>query len=75
LQVIDTAFLGRVGEVELGASALAGVLYIAIFTLGIWVQHGKSDPHRTPQWRTNYRQIGEIVIQGIVFFKYACCFI
>ena len=30
----DTAFLGRVGEVELGASALAGVYYMAIFMLG-----------------------------------------
>lgn len=26
----DTAFLGRVGEVELGASAIAGVYYLAI---------------------------------------------
>ena len=30
----DTAYLGRVGEVELGASALAGVYYLAIFMLG-----------------------------------------
>ena len=27
----DTAYLGRVGEVELGASALAGVYYLVIF--------------------------------------------
>ena len=27
----DTAFLGRVGEVELGASAIAGVFYMVIF--------------------------------------------
>ena len=26
----DTAFLGRVGEVELGASAIAGVFYMAV---------------------------------------------
>ena len=30
----DTAFLGRVGEIELGASAIAGVYYIAIFMIG-----------------------------------------
>ena len=29
----DTAFLGRVGEVELGASAIAGVYYLAIFMM------------------------------------------
>lgn len=30
----DTAFLGRVGEIELGASAIAGIYYLAIFMLG-----------------------------------------
>ena len=34
INVTDTAFLGHVGEVELGASALAGVLYMAIYMLG-----------------------------------------
>ena len=29
----DTAFLGRLGAVELGASALAGVFYIMIFNI------------------------------------------
>ncbi len=28
LNIIDTAFLGRVGEVELGASVIAGIWYI-----------------------------------------------
>ena len=32
--ITDTAFLGRVGEVELGASAIAGVYYLAIFMIG-----------------------------------------
>ena len=34
INVTDTSFLGHVGEVELGASALAGVLYMAIYMLG-----------------------------------------
>ena len=29
----DVAFLGRVGEVELGASALGGVMYLFVFML------------------------------------------
>lgn len=29
----DTAYLGRVGEAELGASALAGIFYLMIFML------------------------------------------
>ena len=28
--ITDTAFLGRVGEVELGASAIAGVYYLSL---------------------------------------------
>ncbi len=34
LNATDTAFLGRVGEVELGASAIAGVLYFALAMIG-----------------------------------------
>lgn len=29
--ITDTAFLGRVGEIELGASAISGVFYLIIF--------------------------------------------
>ena len=38
INVTDTAFLGHVGEVELGASALAGVLYMAILAEELFVQ-------------------------------------
>lgn len=31
----DTAFLGRIGEVELGASALGGIFFVTIFMLGL----------------------------------------
>ncbi len=34
ITVTDTAFLGRVGEVALGASAIGGILYLAIAMLG-----------------------------------------
>ena len=33
INVTDTAFLGRVGEVELGASAMGGLFYICVFTI------------------------------------------
>ncbi len=32
--VIDTAFLGRLGEVSLGASAIAGIFYLCLVMLG-----------------------------------------
>ena len=34
VNITDTAFLGRVGEYELGASAIAGVFYFVIFMIG-----------------------------------------
>lgn len=33
INVTDTAFLGRVGEVELGASAMGGLYYSALLRL------------------------------------------
>ena len=49
----DTAFLGRVGEVELGASALAGVYYLAIFMLGFGFSIRNSLAHRTTWLRSD----------------------
>lgn len=36
----DTAFLGRVGEIELGASALGGVFYATVFMIGLGFSMG-----------------------------------
>lgn len=39
----DTAFLGRVGEVELGAAAIAGIYYLAVFMMGFWFRYRNPD--------------------------------
>ncbi len=67
IQVIDTAFLGRVGEVELGASALAGILYIAVYTLGFGFSMGSQIMIGRRNGEKNFDQVGNIVIQGIMF--------
>jgi putative MATE family efflux protein len=67
IQVTDTAFLGRVGEVELGASALAGIIYIAIYTLGFGFSMGSQILIGRRNGEKNFRKIGEIVVQGVVF--------
>ncbi|MDH8702438.1 putative MATE family efflux protein [Dysgonomonadaceae bacterium PH5-43] len=67
IQVIDTAFLGRVGEVELGASAIAGIYYIAIFTIAFGFSTGSQILIGRRNGEKNYNKIGEIVIWGIVF--------
>lgn len=67
IQVIDTAFLGRVGEVELGASALAGILYITLYTLGFGFSMGSQILIGRRNGEGNHNQIGDIVIQGSIF--------
>ena len=34
INITDAIFLGHVGEVELGASALAGIYYLAVYMSG-----------------------------------------
>lgn len=67
IQVIDTAFIGRVGEVELGASALAGIIYIAVYTLGFGFSMGSQILIGRRNGEKKHTQIGDIVIQGTIF--------
>lgn len=63
----DTAFLGRVGEVELGASALAGVYYMAIFMLGFGFSVGVQILIGRRNGEGHYKEIGPIFQQGALF--------
>ena len=67
IQVIDAAFLGRVGEIELGASALAGVVYIAVYTMGFGFSLGSQILIGRRNGAQQYDRIGEIVVQGLLF--------
>lgn len=63
----DTAFLGRVGEIELGASALAGVYYLALFMLGFGFSMGVQIMIGRRNGEGNYAAIGPLFNQGILF--------
>ena len=63
----DTAFLGRVGEIELGASAIAGVYYLAIFMLAFGFSIGAQILIARRNGEGNYKEIGPIFYQGIYF--------
>lgn len=63
----DTAFLGRVGEIELGASAIAGVYYLAIFMLAFGFSIGAQILIARRNGEGNYKEIGAIFYQGIYF--------
>ena len=56
----DTAFLGRVGEVELGASAIAGVFYMVIFMVAFGFSIGTQILIARRNGEENYREIGQL---------------
>ncbi len=66
IQVIDTAFLGRVGEVELGASALAGVFYLALFIVGFGFATGTQILIGRRNGEKNYKAIGCCLIMPFI---------
>ncbi len=67
IQMINTAFLGRVGSVELGASALGGIYYIVIFMLAFGFSTGSQILIGRRNGEGNHSQIGEIVVHGAMF--------
>lgn len=65
--VIDTAFLGRVGEIELGASAIGGLFYVCLFILGFGFGTGTQILIGRRNGEKNYKQIGTYVDHSIYF--------
>lgn len=63
----DTAFLGRVGEVELGASALGGIFYIAVFMLGMGFSLGAQILMARRNGEGRYEQIGVVFYHSLFF--------
>lgn len=67
INLTNTAFLGRVGEVELGASAIGGVLYFAIYMIGFGFSQGAQILIGRRNGEKNYSQIGVIFNNSILF--------
>lgn len=65
--ITDTAFLGRVGEVELGASAIAGVFYLIIFMVAFGFSVGAQILIARRNGEKRYEEIGNLFYQGIYF--------
>ena len=63
----DTAYLGRVREVELGASALAGVYYLVIYMLGFGFSVGAQVLIARRNGAHDYTRIGPVFMQGTLF--------
>ena len=72
LGMTDTAFLGRVGEIELGASAIAGVYFNILYMLGFGFSIGvqiiigrrNGEAYETGK---GFESIGRVFWQGVWF--------
>ncbi|MDR1951674.1 MAG: MATE family efflux transporter [Bacteroidales bacterium] len=65
--VTDTAFLARVGELELAASAIAGAFYIVLFVVGMGFGTGAQILMSRRNGEGNFRKIGPIVENSLYF--------
>ena len=69
INITDTAFMGRVGQVELGASALAGVLYLAFYMVTFGFSTGAQILMARRNGEAQYGTLGPIMGQGILFLE------
>lgn len=67
INVTDTAFLGRVGEVALGASAMGGLYYICAFTIAFGFSTGSQIVMARRNGERKYAEVGPVMIQGVFF--------
>src|SRR6267154_181456 len=68
LNITDTIYLGRVGEVELGASALGGVFYFVTVMIGVAVGIGTQIQIARRAGEKNHSAIGEIFDHSVYIF-------
>lgn len=69
VQVTAMIFLGFVGEIEQSAVGLAGIYYIAFFTICFGFSIGGQIMISRRNGEQNFNSIGTIVIQGVVFLE------
>ncbi|MDR2652419.1 MAG: MATE family efflux transporter [Prevotellaceae bacterium] len=67
INVTDTAFLGHLSEVALGASAIAGMFYIAVYVIGFGFSQGVQILIGRRNGEKDYAKIGLIFNNGMLF--------
>lgn len=68
--VVDTAFLGRLGEVELGAGAIGGLMYVCLYILGFGFGTGSQIIVGRRNGEGNFGEIGNVV-DHTLYFQFA----
>ena len=69
INITDAIFLGHVGEIELGASALAGIWYLAIYMLGFGFSLGLQVVVARRNGERHYSKTGKTFFQGLFFLS------
>ena len=69
INITDAIFLGHVGKVELGASALAGIWYLAIYMLGFGFSLGLQVVIARRNGEQRYTEAGRTFFQGLFFLS------
>lgn len=67
INITDAVFLGHVGEIELGASAIAGIYYLAVYMLGFGFSIGLQVVVARRNGEQNYAETGRTFFQGLFF--------
>ena len=66
LGMTDAVFMGRVGEVEFGASGLGGIYYLVLYMIGFGFSVGAEILMARRNGQRQHRSIGHIFYQGTV---------
>ena len=69
INITDAIFRGHVSEIELGASALAGIWYLAIYMLGFGFSLGLQVVIARRNGERNYPGTGKTFFQGLLFLS------
>ncbi len=67
INITDALFLGHVGDVELGASALAGIWFLAIYMFGFGFSMGLQVVIARRNGEQRYEETGKTFYQGLFF--------
>lgn len=67
ISITDTAFLGQLGEVELGAAAMSGIYYYFFTTLAWGFAIGMQVIVARRFGERNYGKIGSTLVHGLIF--------
>ena len=69
INITDAMFLGHVGDIELGASALAGIWYLTVYMFGFGFSLGIQVVVARRNGEGHYTETGKTFFQGLLFLS------